>query len=547
MDSLGRVARNIVHFLTSNVVTFVLGMAASVVMARSLGPNDLGIFHQVSWFAGTVSVVISLGFITSITKFTAQFRAEDRHAEVLSMVRFIFYVEVGIAVVTTIGLLLFASRIADHYFTPEQGWIFMLSFLAITPGIQSAIFTATLEGAQVFKYQTLHSLTVTPVALLTKVWLMLNGFGLESLFWSNLGFALVNMAFFFWAARKEGLLRGWFRGRGTALPGKPWKGEVLAYNKSIVPIHFLDLVVWSRSENYFLGRYCSASQIAYYNLAHNLITRLTGILPSLMWKILLPLTSEQHGKSQVDRMKRTYTHALRYSALIAFPTITVCWIAAYELIIIFYGRAYAEAETCFQILCVSALFSSLAQPGSAVMYASNRQGFILKFGSVLAVLNIGLDFWLIPAYGARGAAVCYAVTTSLGVIGGFVYTTRSLKLVIPWSAWLKSAVSSTAMGLVLWTLLRGDVERYAVFAPTQLMLLEHTGRDFDLLLGPRAVRLLTACTVAGAVYFALSLALFRPSEDDRKIMAALKRFLPGPINWIIDRRLRANRSVTGAP
>src|SRR3954464_1629543 len=116
MESLRRVARNIIHFLCSSVVTFGLGMIASVVMARALGPDNLGIFHQVQWFSGTVSVVISLGFITSITKFTAQYRAEGRQADAIAAVRFIFYVEFAIAVVTTIGLMIFASRIADHYF-----------------------------------------------------------------------------------------------------------------------------------------------------------------------------------------------------------------------------------------------------------------------------------------------------------------------------------------------------------------------------------------------------------------------------------------------
>lgn len=544
MDSLGRVARNIVHFLASNVVSFVLGMAASIVMARSLGPNDLGIFHQVSWFAGTVSVIISLGLITSITKFTAQFRAEGRDADVLAAVRYIFYVEVAIALVTTAGLLLFSTRIADHYFSPDQAWIFMLAFLAITPGMQTAIFSAVLEGAQIFRYQTLHAVTVTPVSLLTKVWLMLAGHGVTSLFWSNLAFAVINMVFYFWAARREGLLRGWFRGRGDgpAPEGRSWRKEILAYNKSMVPIHFLDLVVWSRSENYFLGRYCTASQIAYYNLAHNLITRLTGVLPSLMWKILLPLTSEQHGKSQVEKMKRTYTHALRYSAFVAFPTITVCLIAAYELIVIFYGRAYAEAEACFQILCVSALLSSLAQPGSAVMYASNRQGFILGYGSILAVFNLGLGFWIIPAYGARGAAICYAATTSLGVMGGFVYTTRRMSLTIPWSAWGKSAAASGAMGLVLFAMLRTDVDRYTLFAAFQDVLRGWTGRDLDLLIGPRAVRLISSCALAGAVYFLLSLAMFKPTADDRLILAALKRWLPGAINWMLARKLAGTKA-----
>src|SRR4051812_42690814 len=246
--TLRTVARNIVHFLCSNAVSFVLGMAASVVMARNLGPNDLGIFHQIQWFAGTISAVISLGFITSITKFTAQFRAEGRQADALSAVRFIFYVEFGIAVVTTIALMFYSTRIADHYFSKDQSWVFMLAFMAITPGIQTAIFSATLEGAQVFSYQTVHSLTVTPAALLLKVYVMYKGWGLISLFWTNLAFSIVNLAFFYLAARREGLLKGWFRFEPS--DGK-WKKEILAYNRSTIGIHFVDLVVWSRSENYF--------------------------------------------------------------------------------------------------------------------------------------------------------------------------------------------------------------------------------------------------------------------------------------------------------
>jgi O-antigen/teichoic acid export membrane protein len=540
MDSLRRVARNIVHFLCSSVVTFGLGMIASVVMARSLGPDNLGIFHQVQWFTGTVSVIISLGFITSITKFTAQYRAEGRHADIVSAVRFVFYVEVAIAVLATVGLLLYASRIADHYFSPKQTWIFMLSFIAITPGIQTAIFSAVLEGAQVFKYQTIHSLTVTPAALLTKVYLMTQGYGLVSLFWTNLAFAVVNLAYYYVAARREGLLHGWFRiSRRPEGKTGPWKKEVLEYNRSLVGIHFVDLLVWSRSENYFLGRFCAASQIAYYNLAQNLIVKFTGTLPNLLWKILLPLSAEQAGRQQGERMKRTYRHALRYSAFVAFPTVAACYIASYELIVIFYGHAYSEAKVCFQILCVGALLSSLAQPGSAVIYASNRQGFILRYGSVLAVLNIAINFWLIPKYGARGAAVSYGFTTSLGVIGGFIYTTRKLDLSIPWPAWIKTAAAALAMSGLLELLLRMESPWFDLFKPTQLILFDWTGHDFDILLGPRAVRLIFACFVSGCFYLTLVLAMFKPQEDDRRIIEALERFLPRPVAWLLARKLQA--------
>ncbi|MEO6095547.1 MAG: oligosaccharide flippase family protein [Fibrobacteria bacterium] len=539
-NTLRKVARNIVHFLCSNAVSFVLGMAASIVMARSLGPNDLGIFHQVSWFAGTISVIISLGFITSITKFTAQFRAEGRSGDVLSAVRFIFYIELGIAVVTTIGLLPFSAAIADHYFSRDQKWIFMLAFMAITPGIQTAIFSATLEGAQVFRYQTVHSLTVTPAALLLKVYVMMNDWGLASLFWINLIFSVVNLGFFYFAARREGLLRGWFK---FAPSDGKWKQEILGYNKSSIGIHFVDLVVWSRSENYFLGRYCLAPQIAYYNLAQNLIVKLTGTLPNLMWRILLPLSAEHHGRNETEKMKKTYHHALRYSAFFVFPTVAICFLAAYELIVIFYGHAYSETKDCFQILCGGALLSSLAQPGSAVIYASNRQHFILKYGAVLAVLNIALCFWLVPLYGARGAAFCYSSTTSLGVIGGFIYTSRKMDLAIPWSSWLKCGGATAVMSLIMSALLRIESPAFSLFQPMQLLLFDWTGHDADILLGSRAVRLLFACAVSGLAYLVMTLILFKPKEDDRRILAAMHRFLPRSITWFLDRKLPADGGV----
>ncbi len=539
--TLRKVTRNIVHFLCSNAVSFILGMAASVVMARNLGPNDLGIFHQVQWFAGTVSVVISLGFITSITKFTAQFRAEGRDADVLSAVRFIFYIEFAIALATSIGLMLMASSIADHYFTTKQTWIFMLAFMAITPGIQTAIFSATLEGAQIFRYQTVHSLTVTPAALLLKVYVMMHGYGLVSLFCINLVFAVVNLAFYYFAARREGLLQGWFRFQPN--DGR-WKKEILAYNRSGIGIHFVDLVVWSRSENYFLGRYCNAPQIAYYNLAQNLIVKLTGTLPNLMWRILLPLSSEHHGRMEFEKMKKTYRHALRYSAFFVFPTVAVCFMASYELIVIFYGHAYSEAKDCFQILCAGALLSSLAQPGSAVIYASNRQNFILKYGAVLAVLNIVLCFWLVPKYGARGAAFCYSSTTSLGVIGGFIYTSRKMDLSIPWGAWGKCAAATGLMVFVMWMILRVESSAFSLFQPTQMILMEYTGHDFEILLGSRGIRLIFSFLVSGIFYLGFTLALFNPQDDDRRILAAVHRFLPRPLSWVLARKLSAGR---GAP
>jgi O-antigen/teichoic acid export membrane protein len=193
---LRRIGRNVLHLLGSQALGFGMALVASVVMARTLGPNDLGIFHQAQWFAGLMSVCLSLGLVTSVTKFTAQFRSEKRPDAAASALRFMLKVELAIGLFSTAGLVLLSSRIADYYFSPGEAGFFALAFLGLAPGLQTALYSAALEGAQIFRYQSVHALTVTPLTLIAKIGLLLGGFGLYGLLWCNLAAAVANLLFF---------------------------------------------------------------------------------------------------------------------------------------------------------------------------------------------------------------------------------------------------------------------------------------------------------------------------------------------------------------
>jgi O-antigen/teichoic acid export membrane protein len=531
--SLGRIIRNSIHFLISNLLGFAMGLVASVVMARTLGPNDLGIFHQAQWFAGTISVCLSLGFMTAVTKFTAQFKGEGRLQDLRSALRFIYAVELAIGLVSSAGLIAFATPLADHYFSKNESPLFVLAFLAITPGLLSGVLSSALEGAQVFRYQTLHALTLSPLSLITKIVLLYNGYGLLGLFWANLVFACFNLAYHHYCVRREGLLKPVLAdtksgdeniGEGAKPSG--WGRQLTTYMRSMVGIHFVDLLVWSRSENYFLGRYCQAAEIAYYNLAQNLLLRFTGIVPSLMWKLLLPLSSEHSGLENRPKLAMTYRMSLRYAACFSFPVIAACFLASYELIVIFYGHAYADAKTCFQILCLGAVLTSLSQPSAAALYATNRHGFILRYGLVLGVLNITVNMLWIPKHGAAGAAASYALTTGLGAIGGFIYTWKTLQLGMPFASFARCAFACSGLTLTVYFLLRLPVDPFDVFAPLRAFLQTHSGHDFDILLGARTLRVMNALFIGMMTYSVLLLAVAKHQKEDLRIVESLRKYLP---------------------
>jgi len=498
-------------------------MVSSIVLARALKPNNLGIFHEVQWIAGLASTIISFGFITSIVKFTAAYKAKGQHENILSMIKYIVYIELAITLVTTVALIYFSTDISDFYFSPKESRFFIIAFIAITPGMQTAIFSSLLEGTQTFKYQGLHSLTVTPLSLVTKIILMLNGFGIESLLWTNLAFAFINLIFYLWATAKENLLKDWFK--SDKFPDNE-KKKFLSYNYSVFAIHLIDQVVWNRSENFFLGRFCQASQLAYYNLAHNLLVRITGIVPMLMWKILLPLMSEHEAEASIIHRQKIYHFAIRYSAFIIFPIITICLVCAYEIIVILYGQEYAAAESCFQILCVGAIFSSLTQPGSAAIYAAEKQKFIFWYGLILAGINIGLNFFLIPIYKAQGAALCYSFITIMGTMGGFYYLRKYLKLTPPLFSLFKICFSCICLALIVFLLIRQDIRFFDVFPQIRSWAEINNIRLLKFILDPRNIRLAFGIFSGVCFYLSLSLLLFKPKKEDLDILLASQKYMP---------------------
>jgi O-antigen/teichoic acid export membrane protein len=70
-----------------------------------------------------------------------------------------------------------------------------------------------------------------------------------------------------------------------------------------------------------------------------------------------------------------------------------------------YGHAYAAVIPVLAILGFFCSAKAMAIPAQQLMVAMDRQDLVIKFMVTAGVLNIALDFWLIPRYGALGAAI----------------------------------------------------------------------------------------------------------------------------------------------
>jgi O-antigen/teichoic acid export membrane protein len=494
--------KNAAHCLFNTSVGDIISLIISIWIARQLGVEQYGVFTLVLWFTGIFSWAIGMGFTHAVTKFIAEHRGKNEISVLGPIVMFVLKIEIILSALTTIVLLFLATPIADYFFSPSESFFFFLTILGIVPGILTAILSAALEGIQKFVYFTWANIIITPFSLAAKVYVIIAGKGIAGLLVVMLIFSFVNAIFYFIVLMKEGVLK---RGAIAALPAG-LKKRMFRYNASVMAIILCDKIIWDKSENFFLGRLCSAAEIGFYNLGFNIVQRFSAILPNTFWKVLFPAMSHNSGAGDHHKTQRLFFLTTRYLAFMSFPIGIGGAILAYSIIYFLYGPQFIGAQRPLQILFLASVITMTCNPGAAILYGYEKQSFIYKNGAIMAIVNIILDLLLIKRFGAMGAAIAFAVTTVLGSTIGTIYTCKTMKLKYPFTSVFKIFFASVIMAIAM-----------------EMIILQNY----------KLTGLILSIVAGSIIYLAGALALGTFEEEDYTLLKSISRILPGKSKKIV--------------
>lgn len=228
------------------------------------------------------------------------------------------------------------------------------------------------------------------------------------------------------------------------------KKRIAKYSLSVSGIIIIDAIVWQKSEIFFLERFSPPEEIAFYSLAFT-IGYIAMQIPGIFSSLLIPYFSGIYGQGDKPGLKKGYTYSTRYLALIAFPIGISGAILSAPLIELVYGSEFRNAAIPAQIILVFNSFGAVSRASSAILYGTEEQGFILKWGSIIAIFNIILNLILIPKYGATGAAIANSSAQMAGVVGGAAYVNNEFGINYPSKSVLKIFISSIVMGIGMYS------------------------------------------------------------------------------------------------
>ncbi|MBI3815870.1 MAG: flippase [Nitrospinae bacterium] len=443
MNTRARLASNTLYNLINSTLAGIFGIATSIITARVLGSTLLGEYSYILWLIGILTLIINAGLPMAVTKYIAEYAGKND----LAAARGIFSAVLRLEIVSSIIVSLLLASIS-YLLSSEtlRMSLLLLSSINIIPIALSRIYYSAAAGLQKYRILAKASLITSPIQFMLILLTLLSGYSVTGLITANIIGSVLNLSILGYFIKRE------FKGipGQTPLLDISLKKRITKYSLGVSGIILIDAVVWQKSEVFFLERFSSAPEIAFYSLAFT-IGYMAMQIPAVFSSLLMPYFSEIYGQGDKKRLADGYTDSTRYLAFIAFP-IGICGAAlSAPLIELVYGREYIGASLPAQIILIINSFGAVSRASSSILYGTEEQSFILKWGSVIAVLNIMLDFLLIPRYGAIGAAIANSSAQMAGVIGGAVYVSRGFDIPYPLRPVLKIFASSVLTGLCIYT------------------------------------------------------------------------------------------------
>jgi len=168
------------------------------------------------------------------------------------------------------------------------------------------------------------------------------------------------------------------------------------------------------------------------------------LIPYALMMSLFPLMSIYFKESD-ERLMKVYRLAIKYILIIMLPIAVGVTFIADKVILLVYGAEFASSTIALQILIWAILFGSMNSVMLNLLVAIDRQTLNAWTVGLGAVVNIILNFILIPIMSFTGAAITTVVTNAVICVVCFYFVSKYLQMIPVW----KTAVGPVAACIVM--------------------------------------------------------------------------------------------------
>lgn len=388
----------------STGVNGLLNLTITMFIARKFGPSDYGVFAYALSTVMLFSTLFDFGLTMGVTREFSQDPTQARYF------RDIFFLKSFIGLATFLCIL-----VLSFYMVHESSVRNIILLLALYMFFFEALnlFYALFRAKERMEFEPLlRSVQMGGLLVLALIatWHYHSIFYLAWSYVISAAFALIAgvlIVFFFFkevslfplslrlnkALCKKFLLIGWYLALAKGA------GDIL-----------------TNTDSFLLGYWKMMSGVGLYNAALK-VNAATLFPMSLITTAIFPSLISSLKTSQTQFIKYWQTW-VRWTMFVAFFLTGFVFFEADKIIQLLYGESYMAATSSLKLLSITALIIYISNLYFHVNLIFDKQRLLFYMIGLGAILNVALNYVLIPRYGIEGSALA----TGMGqLLNGVLY------------------------------------------------------------------------------------------------------------------------------
>jgi len=420
----------------------LLNFLAVAAFSRLLTPDEYGRYALLISSVGLVSAVLFQWLRSGTRRFLAA-EAQRRNVFLATVVRG-YLVVLGLASLGAIVALL--TRPAGV----ERHLLLLSLVLFAAQGWYDLTLELVLTDLQPVRFGMI-SLLRSALGLATAVVLAVAGLGVAGVLCGSVIGYLSSVLL---------LGRGAWQGSRSATSSPQLWRKLLQYGLPLTATFALEFVV-SSSDRFLLGALASLDEVGRYAVSYDLGFQCVIALLMIVNLAAFPLSVraiEAHGRAGAERQLRQHGTTLLF---IALPAVVGIVMLAPNVAQVLIGPEFRSAAlTVLPLIAVAALLSGLKAFYFDLSFQLGKVTHIqVGISAAAALLNVALNVWLIPQYGAAGAAGATVVAYAVGCGLSWGFGHLGVGVPLPLAEWSRVVLAAAVMGGALWPIreLRGTL------------------------------------------------------------------------------------------
>ena len=386
---------NIAIYSGSTTIAQVIMMVYVVVLARILGPKELGFFSSAYSLVGLTAFFLNLGMDTWLL------RKSGLYPDVTALSGMVLKIKAWIGIGWSIALVVIVPLIRPDLFS-------LTMMLICSVDVWSDVcFNTQIQALNVQR------------RMATITWLVLLSRGGRFLGLVLLYFLGANSAVLFAFTRAAATLIGFFA--ATWMHKPKWNSKGLLTTREVisesVPYGLSDFLslIYTNADVTILALMAGATAVGLYSPGSGIIHALF-VIPNAIFSVIIPIMTKL-GAKDIGRFRASLPLLFASFILMGAAMWVVIGLSAKWLIPFLLGDQYQFTGSILFILSPILLLKFISFACAVVLVCVGWQHRRLVFQLVAAVFNVVANIMIIPFYGITGVAWVYVISELILVLG----------------------------------------------------------------------------------------------------------------------------------